>query len=78
LLKLQDLTLDTLKKDSVYTFILGCNEFSIFPLKKEYLILRSIFTENNPATDSPIKDVDPLLKLRDAALKPFVVNLDDK
>ena len=35
----------SLKKQSVYSFVLGCNEFSLFPLKRDYLILRSIYTD---------------------------------
>ena len=43
MLQTKELTLESLDKASVYSFVLGCNDFSLFPLSKEYLILRSIY-----------------------------------
>ncbi len=75
MLKNNKLSLEDLNPTSVYTFILGCNDFSIFPLKKEYLILRSVFTENEK---EPVHDTDPIFKFRELLLRPFVVNLETK
>lgn len=80
MLALHGFSINSLNTSSVYTFILGCNEFAVFPLKREYLFLRSIFI-NNPDQTEPVvmceKDV-LMLKFREQALKPFIVNLDDK
>ncbi len=35
------LSLNDLCIDNSYSFILACNEFSLFPLKKEYLLILS-------------------------------------
>jgi len=72
LLKANGLSLNTLSIDTVYTFVMACKEFSLIPLKKDYLVLRSIFTLVKQT--SP----DPVNKLRDPRLKPYMVNLQDK
>jgi hypothetical protein len=51
---------------------MGCKEFSLIPLKKDYLIVKNIFT----MVKSP--KPDPLTKLRDARLKPYFVNMVNK
>ncbi len=43
---------------------MGCNDFSLIPLKKDYLLLRGVFTLVK--TEKP----DALNKLRDVRLRP--------
>ena len=41
-----------MSKDSVYTFIMGVNEFSAIPLKVDYLILKAIYrSKDKDSTD---------------------------
>ncbi len=59
MLETKGFTLETLDKASVYSFVLGCNEFSLFPLSKDYLILRSIYkfdADNAGVEDKPKGD----------------------
>ena len=72
LLKASGFSLNSLSIDTVYTFVLGSNEFSLIPLKRDYLILRSVYTMVKQ--EKP----DPLNKLRDERLRPYLVNLKDK
>ncbi len=77
MLKAKGLSLNNLDIDKVYTFIMGCNEFSLFPLKSEYLLLKNVYSLDKNATD--LKDhLDSFKQLRDPRLKPFKVNLNDK
>jgi hypothetical protein len=51
---------------------MGCKEFSLIPLKKDYLVLRSIFTLVKQ------QQVDPLTKLREARLRPYIIDMVSK
>ncbi len=51
---------------------MGCQDFSLIPLKRDYLILRSIFTSVKPET------TDPLTKLRDTRLRPYSIHMVNK
>ena len=52
LLEKSGLTMEHMSKDSVYTFIMGVNEFSAIPLKVDYLILKAIYkSKDKDSTD---------------------------
>ena len=79
MLQSKGFSLDALDTASVYSFVLGCNEFSLFPLAKDYLILRSIYKPGTTAeTAEATEFADPMLAFRESSLRPFTLNLDNK
>ena len=77
MLKTKGLSLNSLDIDKVYTFIMGCNEFSLFPLSNEYLLLKNVYSLDKKTTDMT-EHLEHFKALRDTRLKPFRVNLNDK
>jgi hypothetical protein len=51
MLKNKGLSLSNLDIDKVYTFIMGCNEFALFPLKTEYLLLKNVYSLDKKGSD---------------------------